>query len=382
MNLEVVDVLHRSGTGGPRPSEPVVPSPWAGDPGVTPLRIAVIAPPWFEIPPAAYGGIESVCHLLVEGLVDQGHDVTLIASGPNRTRARMRTTFPEPPSGLGQPAGHLVDMVHAARAANILEDLSPDVIHDHSAAGPLSARARRSPTVVTAHGPVDGMAGDLYRSLAGGISLVAISEAQRLSAPELPWVATVHNAIPVDDYPLRTVKEEFALFLGRMSPDKGVHLAIDAARASGIPIIIAGKCGEPDERDYFEREIRPRLGPGVEWIGEADTTTKKDLYARARCLVCPIQWEEPFGLVMIEAMACGTPVVALRRGSVPEVVVDGVTGFICDRPDQLGEAIKRSDVLDPLECRQHVVANFASERMVRGYERVYARIARASTSRR
>ena len=336
------------------------------------LRIVVVAPPWFEIPPRAYGGIEWLCYWLVEGLITRGHDVTLIAAGQNHTRAQFIRTHDETPSPrLGEP---LPELIHAARAARALDQLELDVIHDHSFAGPLSAGARAIPTVVTAHGPVQGELGDYYRSLHPNVSLVAISEAQRRNAPDLPWVATVHNAIPVEEYPFRTDKEEFVLFLGRMSPEKGPHLAIDAAREAGWPLVLAGKCNEPREHDYFEREIQPRLGPDVDWIGQADVPTKKDLLARARCLLFPIQWEEPFGIVMAEAMACGTPVVALRGGSVDEVVEHEVTGFICDAASELPEAIKRAELIDPSDCRDRARLHFDVAAMVSRYESVYRRV--------
>jgi glycosyltransferase involved in cell wall biosynthesis len=335
------------------------------------MRIAVVAPPWYEVPPRGYGGIESVCASLVDGLVDRGHDVTLIAAGKNGTRARFVQTFPSPPPGLGEPNDFLPEMIHAARAARALETLEVDVVHDHSAAGALTAFGRRPPTVVTAHLPVEGLMGEYYRSLPEGVSLVGTSESQRRANPALPWARTVHNAIPLAAYPFQRDKERFALFLGRMSPEKGPHVAIDAARAVGWPIVLAGRCTQPTERAYFERRVDPLLGADAAWIDEVDLDVKQDLLARAGCLLFPIQWEEPFGMVMIEAMACGTPVVALRRGSVPEIVVDHVTGVICDHPEDLPAGIEEAAKLDPGPCRDHVAANFDIPTMAAGYEAVY-----------
>jgi glycosyltransferase involved in cell wall biosynthesis len=228
---------------------------------------------------------------------------------------------------------------------------------------------------VTAHGPVEDELGAFYRSLGEGTRLVAISNYQRELAPDLRWVGTVHNAIPVDEYPMRPAKEDFCLFLGRVNGEEAPDLAIRAAREAGLPIVLAAKCTEPDERAYFDERVRPLLGPDVEWFGQADNDQKRDLLARARCLVFPIQWNEPFGIVMVEAMACGTPVVALRRGSVPEVVVDGVTGLVRDDLDELPEAIDRSRSLDPHACRRHVADHFDVPVMVDGYEAVYRRLA-------
>jgi glycosyltransferase involved in cell wall biosynthesis len=221
------------------------------------------------------------------------------------------------------------------------------------------------------HGPVAGEAGEYYRQLGSTINLVAISAAQRRSAPDLPWAGTVHNAVDVETFPFRADKDDVLLFLGRLHPDKGVHLAIDAARAAGLPIVVAGKCTEPVELEYLRTHVEPRLGPDVTLLGPVDANEKRTLLARAAALVFPIVWDEPFGMVMIEAMACGTPVVALRRGSVPEVVVDGVTGILCDTPDQLPDAIHAARRLDPSVCREHVRDVFDVATMARGYEQVF-----------
>ena len=334
------------------------------------MRIGIVAPPWFELPPRGYGGIEWMCYWLAEALVARGHDVTLIGAGRNLTSARFFSTSAEPPTArLGEA---FPEVVHVAQAADILEAEGVEVVHDHTLSGILLASGRPVPTIVTAHGPVTVDAGRLYRQLGRRISLVAISDAQRHGTPDLPWVGTVYNGIPVEQYPFSDQKEDFALFLGRMNPEKGAPLAIDAARAAGVPIVLAAKCNEPAERAYFDAEVRPKLGPGVSWIGEADTATKKALLSRARCLLFPIQWQEPFGIVMVEAMACGTPVVALPGGSVPEVVVDGVTGFICHEPEELPSAIRRAELIDPGACRERAIRHFDVQRMAEGYESVYS----------
>jgi glycosyltransferase involved in cell wall biosynthesis len=342
----------------------------------TPLRIGVVAPPWFEIPPKGYGGIEMVCADLVDALVDRGHDVLLVAAGDHGTRGRFVSTGPNADAtrmGEGMP-----EVLHTAAAAEILEEAEVDVIHDHTCAGPLLACGRAQPTVVTAHGPVTGELGDYYRQIGRWAHLVAISDAQQAGAPDLRWAATVPNAVDVTRHKFSSVKEDFVMFLGRVCDEKAPDLAIHAARAAGLPLVASVKCNEPDEFAYFEEKVQPLLGSDVTWINDPPQDEKNDLLARARCLVFPIQWEEPFGLVMIEAMASGTPVVALRRGSVPEVVVDGVTGFICDDPDDLPRAIQASVDLDPTACRDHVNTRFSPARMAGGYERVYRRVLAAS----
>jgi glycosyltransferase involved in cell wall biosynthesis len=333
------------------------------------LRVAMVAPPWFDVPPSKYGGIETVLADLVEALIDRGHDVTLLGVGEDRTRARLIRTFSEP---LGERLGEpFPEALLAARVMRILDELDVDVVHDHTLAGPLLASGRDVPTVVTMHGPVNGELRDYYRELGDTVSVVAISDRQRLLAPDLNWCATVHNALRVDGFPFQEEKEDWVLFLGRCVQEKGMHLAIDAARAAGRRIVLAAKCFEPLEKAYFEAEIAPRLGPDTDWLGEVTSAEKKDLLSRAGCLLFPIQWEEPFGMVMIEALACGTPVVALRRGSVPEIVIDGLTGIVCDDLDQLPAALHQIDTIDPELCRKDVIDRFRPEVMAEGYEKAY-----------
>jgi glycosyltransferase involved in cell wall biosynthesis len=345
-----------------------------------PLHVAMVAPPYFSIPPEGYGGVESVVAGLVDGLVDRGHRVTLLATGEHATRAqRFIRTWDEPPTNqLGEA---LPEVVNAARVADLIgAGTDYDVVHEHTLAGPLLARGRRAPTLVTVHGPMNELA-DVYRPLGADVSLVAISENQRSSAADLNWVGTVHNAIDVSSFPFRDRKDDYVLFLGRFHETKGPHLAIDAARAAGVRILLAGKCAEPPEQEFFEAEIAPRLGPDAVYVGDADSTEKRKLLAGARCLVFPIMWDEPFGMVMVEAMACGTPVVAFPNGSVPEVVVDGSTGIIVEREADLAAAIDRASALDPADCRRDVEERFSIEAMAAGYEDAYRAVARPPASR-
>lgn len=342
-----------------------------------PLRIAMVAPPWFTVPPVGYGGIEAMVAELTNGLVERGHHVTLIAAGEPGTKAQQFIPiYHQPPSDrLGEP---MPEVYHAAAAAQVLAGLEVDVVHDHTLAGPLLARGRPKPTVVTAHGPVGGEPGDYLARLGHTVDVVAISAAQQAQRPDINWVATVHNSIDVTTFPFGKGDGGYLLFIGRFNPDKGAHLAIDAARAAGRRIVLAGKLNEPAEKSYFEEAIRPRLGPGVEYAGEADAITKRELYTQAEALLFPVCWEEPFGMVMIEAMACGTPVVALRRGSVPEVVAHGRTGIVVDDPGNLPAAIDAAANIDRSECRRRAQEHFDAPVMVASYEAVYQTIAESA----
>lgn len=339
-----------------------------------------MVPPYFDVPPNAYGGVEAVVADLADGLVDRGEDVTLIGAGKDGTKARLRTVWDSIiPERLGEA---YPEVMHAMLTRRAIEDLAAareiDVVHDHTFSGPLNAAVFAQlglPMVVTVHGPLNPDLRRFYRALGNDVSLVAISHRQRQLAPELNWIATVHNSLTPATWPFSSQKENYALFLGRFHPDKGVHLAVRAAHEAGIPLVLAGKCAEPLEKRYFAEEVEPLLGPNDKVLGIADATLKRKLLVNARCLLFPVQWEEPFGMVMIEAMVCGTPVVALRGGAVPEVVVQGVTGFIREHPQELPEAIAALDDIDPVTCRRHVETNFSAPRMAAGYAAAY-RLAR------
>lgn len=345
------------------------------------LRIVMVAPPYFDVPPRAYGGIEAVVADLADALVANGHEVTLLGAGQPGTAAQFQPLWDRTvPELLGKP---FPELAHALKGRRAIEQLATtsgvDLVHDHTLAGPLNAVAYRElgiPLVVTAHGMVHDDLHDYYRDLRSDVNLVAVSERQRTLAPDLNWVGRVHNALRIDDWPFRADKDDYALFLGRFTADKGPDLALRAAHQAGIPLVLAGKCTEPAEKAYFSEAVRPLLGDSDSLFGQADALAKRSLLGGARCLVFPVQWEEPFGMVMIEAMACGTPVVALRRGAVPEVIVDGVTGFACDDPSDLGDAIRQASLLEPSACRRHVEANFGVEQLGFGYERVYRRVLR------
>ncbi|WP_422615788.1 glycosyltransferase family 4 protein [Nocardia jejuensis] len=346
------------------------------------LHIVLVAPPYFDVPPSGYGGVEAVVASLADELVDRGHRVTLLGAGRAGTKARFISLWDECQTArLGEP---YPEIVHAMKAWQVIEQLHRedpvDIVHDHTFAGPLNAAGYRMlgiPAVVTVHGPVDPEMCDYYRSFDRNMKLVAISDRQRALAPNLNWIGRVHNAINPDEWPFRTEKLDYALFLGRYAPYKGPDLALRAAHEAGIRLILAGKCNEPPEKKYFAEHVRPLLTPADDVFGEADATAKRQLLAGAQCLLFPISWEEPFGIVMLEAMVCGTPVVALRGGAVSEVVEHGVTGFICDHPDELPEAIARASELDPYACRERVERLFATGNFAAGYDAVYRQAVKA-----
>ena len=333
------------------------------------LRIAMVIPPWFDLPPKGYGGTENVVALLVDELCTRGHDVHVIGAGDNNTKGTMHNTYSE---AQGDRITYAVpEIVHAAMANAYIQQYGFDIVHDHSTAGPLTAGGRTIPTIVTTHSHVTDERGWYYKHLGTSVELVAISAAQRATNPMLHWRDVVHNAIEVEDFPFQSQKEEWVLFLGRTVPDKGMAQAIIAARAAGRHLRIAAKCTELKEQIYFRDVIQSMIRgrSDVEWLGEVTGDEKKELLREARCLLAPIQWDEPFGMVFVEAMACGTPVVAMNRGAAPEVVGD--TGFVCNTAEELPGAIARVDGLSPLECRMRVRRLFSPGRMAQDYERIY-----------
>jgi glycosyltransferase involved in cell wall biosynthesis len=335
------------------------------------LRIAILSPVWFAVPPAGYGGIEWIVSLLADGLLARGHEVTLFASGDSRSRATVAAVFEHPPSELiGRT---LPEMRHAIAAYERAGEF--DVVNDHT--GPLGAALGElveTPVVHTVHGPLDEEAGKVYESLgklAPRVGLVSVSLNQRRPKPELNWVANVPNALDLEHYPCHPHRGDYLLFLGRMNHEKGAHRAIAMAMELDLPLKLAGKVRERKERAYFADFVEPHLGNSIEYLGEVNHGKKVELLQNARATLFPIEWEEPFGLVMIESMACGTPVIATRHGAVPEVIDDERAGIVVDHYRDIPEALERADQLDPLECRRYVEERFAPERMVADYERTY-----------
>jgi glycosyltransferase involved in cell wall biosynthesis len=336
-----------------------------------------VAPIWFPVPPTGYGGTERVIALLADGLVAAGHSVTLFASNGSTSAGEVVTTGDAPPTGtLGErwyesawyELDHaLVTSMHAGEF---------DVIHDHTKTGPLWGAHVATPMVHTMHDAWNAPRQHFWRDAAQHVSLVAISEAQRAAFTDVPYAATVYNGIDLAAHPFREDKDDFFVFIGRTNPGKAPTRAIHIARAAGRPLTMMIKRSEAHERAYWDAEVEPLLGADIEVIDDAHEDVKLDRLSRARALLFPIQWPEPFGLVMTEAMACGTPVIACPIGSVPEVVVDGVTGFIRDRDDDLVDAARRilEGEIQPKDCRQHVLDHFSAERMVARYEAVYAKI--------
>lgn len=342
------------------------------------MRIAMVAPPWYAVPPSAYGGVEMLVAGLTDGLIARGHDVLVVSAGRNGTRAPGVTTLPQPADDrLGN---EVTSLLHAQMAEEAVRDFKPDVVHDHTLPGLLAARHRACPTVATVHGRPSGEYGELLRS-ARHAHLVAISHAQRRTAPDMPWEAVVHNGIPVRSYPFGGTKEDFLLFLGRMHPDKGVAQAIEVAERSGSNLVIAARMHGRDEERFFAETVRPRLSGSIEFVGEIGFLEKTRLLSRARALLFPVQWDEPYGLVVAEAQACGTPVLSLRRGAVPELVLDGRTGWLGDDHLELVDAVHRVSGLAPRDCRDHALESLDVSRSVRGYERVFAWAAEAGTQR-
>src|SRR5690606_28543755 len=317
-----------------------------------------------------------------DALVARGHDVTVIGAGTrNGTKAKFVPTVSRPQYlrlGEGLP-----ELVHVGRANLLIEESDVDVVHDHTSAGLLTAGVRSAPTVATVHCCPTGEQGDFLTTLGDSVALVAISTAQRRLRPDLPWTATVHNGLSTDGLtePSPDRKRDGpVLWLARFNPDKGPDLAIQACREARLPLVLAGKCTEPAERRYLSEVIAPMLGRDAELVLNPDRKRCQASVRAARCLTMPIRWEEPFGMVMVEAMAEGTPVVALNRGAVPEVVRPGVTGLICDDPAELPDALRQVTSIDPNACVRHVHDTFSADLMASRYERVYRSVIRASMS--
>ncbi len=339
------------------------------------LRIAQIAPLIERVPPVGYGGTERVVYCLTEELVRRGHDVTLFATADSRTSAKL--------CPLAERGLRLDGMQGASSIGSLLELAKVyremggdfDIIHSHVdfLTFPFAA-ASLTPTLLTLHGRLD--IPFLVRALHvyGNLNYVSISNSQRRPAPDINWAGTVYHGYPPESFPFNESPSDYFLYLGRFSPEKAPDEAIALARACGIPLKIAAKI-DPLEKEYFNERIRPMLDdPLVEYVGEVGEKEKTELLKNARALLNTINWPEPFGLVMIEALACGTPVIVRCCGSSPEIIKHGITGYVCKTGDDFRRAVHRIGNIGRKTCRKDFEERFSQKKMVDGYEEIYSRL--------
>lgn len=336
------------------------------------MRVAIIAPSWVPIPPPAYGGSEAVIDSLARGLASAGHDVLLYATGDSGCPVPRAWTYDEAVgTEKAAPANGLRQAIEGYEA---VQDY--DVVHDHTLVGPVYAeRYPGLPVVTTNHGPFEGELAAVYRAICHRVPIIAISAHQASTAGDLPIARVIRHGVEPSAFPVGAGEGGYALFLGRMNPDKGVEGAVRAARAAGVPLVIAAKMREPAEQAYFAQRVAPLMGGDVEFVGEVGGQDKLDLLAGATCLLNPIAWPEPFGMVMVEALACGTPVVVTPLGAAPEIVDDGITGFLAADDEVLISALGQVGALDRAACRRAVEARFSAERMVAEHIQLYQELA-------
>ncbi len=346
------------------------------------LRIALVAPVIERVPPPRYGGVELVVANLMEGLHKRGHDITLFATGDSISPQRLISTIDKPMRGMPQKDIWRIEFLQSAKVLEMVDEF--DIIHCHFGPDvfpyPWITELTDKPFVFTLHGRLD--LPELKRLYERCERVrrcyhISISNDQRIPLPEANYVGTVYNGIEVERYPFSDKKDDFLIFLGRASHEKGIVEAIEIAKKAKERLVILAKV-DPVDREYFETKVRPLIdGEEVTFVGEVEFEEKVSWLKRAKAMLFPIQWREPFGLVMIEAMACGTPVIAPRRASVPEIVVDGVTGFIVSVENMIEEMVERLKYLKeikPERCREHVERNFTADRMVEDYLRIYYKI--------
>ena len=342
------------------------------------LRIGMIAPPWVPVPPTSYGGTELVVDALCVALQQLGHDVTLFTTADSTCKVRRRSLFAHSvPDRIGTT---VLELRHVAAAYDQFADM--DVIHDHTLAGLFYRDAPKVPVVATNHGPFNEDLADLYGRISQRIPVIAISHDQAGRAPaNLPIAAVIHHGLLLDRYRFGRGAGDYILFLGRITPDKGVDVAIRAARRAGMPLLIAAKMREPNELRYFQNVIEPMLGEGATYVGEVDFQTKIGLLSDARALINPILWPEPFGLVMAEALACGTPVVGFPEGAAPEIVEHGRTGFLVPDEDGLVAGLQRLPDIDRGACRWAAQRRFSAARMATDHVTLYRSVLAAAAPR-
>jgi glycosyltransferase involved in cell wall biosynthesis len=343
------------------------------------MRVALIAPPWITVPPPGYGGTEAVIDTLARGLRSAGHDVLLVTTADSTCPVERTWVYDQARTELmGDVTVELRHLLHAYEATD-----GADIIHDHTIAGPVYAAARSQRNVITTnHNPFTDDAKAIYRSIAHRVPIVAISRHHALTAGDLPIARVICHGVDENRYPVGDGGGDYLVFLGRMSPAKGVHEAIEIALQAGMPLRIAAKMRSRDERLYFDNVVAPLLGDDICYVGEVGGDDKVELLGGARALLNPIRWQEPFGLCMIEALACGTPVITAPRGAAPEIVDHGVTGFLCRGTADMVAAVEWAGRLDRAACRAAVVERFTAARMVADHIALYNDVLNGGTDRR
>lgn len=350
------------------------------------MRVALVAPPWYPVPPKGYGGIERIVHLLADGLGRHGHTVTVFGAEGTTTGHDVRVRAPR---AWSQEMGTWVHKhTYLARVHRELVAERFDVVHDHTGSeGVLAAALAEHRAVATVHEPVGLPEAAFLAEVGDRVALVALSEAQRAAAPAARWAAVVPNAVDPDDLlPLDELPgsdDGYLVHLARMDASKGQHLAVEVARRAGLPLVLAGKVDAiPECEEYFRSQVEPHVdGRQVVWLPEVRGREKARLLAGARAMVFPLQWEEPFGLAVVEAMANGTPVVTFPRGAMPELVEPGRTGLLVADVDAMTDAVRDLPSLDRLECARTARNRFGVEHLLDGYEQVYAGVTRPGAAR-
>src|SRR5215216_6543751 len=340
--------------------------------GAEAMRLAMLAPPWIPVPPPGYGGIEQVIGLLTGELTERGNTVALFAAPGTEAEAHVLSPLEAPHPDEIEMSLYEVD--HVASAFDRIDETTHafDVIHDHCGfTGFAFANRIDTPVIHTLHGPFTDETTAFYARHGHKARAVALSRYQAEQAPdELDVVAVIGNPIVVDDFPFRAEKDDYLLWIGRINPDKGPNRAIAAALEAGVPLVLGGPV-QPGQEEFFASEVEPHIDDDrVRYVGEVGEE-KLDLYAGARAFLMPIRWPEPFGLVMTEAMACGTPVIAFPEGSAPELVVEGKTGFIVGDEHEMATAIGRVGEIDPARCRESMRERFDVKAVAEAYERAY-----------
>lgn len=348
------------------------------------MRIAIVSPVMMPVPPIAYGGIQHIVDEVANGLARRGHEVTVFCAGGSTIAGENIVRVESSPYPTADCPERNRDWEKRQFLAVLEREKEFDAIHFHYEPAVFRFEENENlaetyrlfsvPVVFTFHNSTRISEHiDYYRRMSdlGRYTFVFISESQRKPLHFLPNTVVVYNGIPVEKFPLSEQKERYMLFLGRITPTKGILEAIETARQAEMPLIIAARIDSAD-RAFYEERVKLKIdGRLIRYVGEADFSQKVRYLQRAKCLLVPILWEEPFGLVMVEALACGTPVIAFRRGSVPEIVQDGVNGYIVDTVAEMADSVKRLNVLSPQMCRQSVERRFSTERMVDGYEKIF-----------